>query len=146
MSNLLPLLTSTLTPLALNPLLTSTLLYLLTRSPPRLRGLIIARIPGLKDTKRYVQVVKALKWCLAFGLAGVLNKQLNAVALNGGRWGMRREKERWDWGREVAVVTGGCGGIGEMMVRKLVGRGVRVGVVDVAGLPKSLEGCEYFVC
>ena len=132
---------------ALNPLLTATLLYLLTKSPDRLRGLIISRTTGLKNTQRYVQVVKALKWCLAFGLAGALNRRLNVAALNNGRFSNGREKRRWVWGKEVAVVTGGSSGLGELMVRKLAGRGVRVAVLDVSALPRSLEGCKFvFVC
>lgn len=126
--------------IALNPLLTATLLYVLTKAPPGLRAHFTSRIGLLRDPKHHAQIVKALKWCLALGVTGVINKQLNHVALNAGRWAS--ERKRWDWGREVAVVTGGCSGIGELVVKRLVGRGVRVAVLDVRQLPESLQGCK----
>ncbi|KAF2826515.1 dehydrogenase/reductase SDR family member 8 precursor [Ophiobolus disseminans] len=141
------LLTLSLGQVALNPAVTAALLYILTRSPDRVRGRIINRFAVLRDPKRFVQIVKALKWCLAFGIAGALNRQLNNAALNAGRW--TSESKRWDWGREVAVVTGGCSGIGELMVKRLVGRGVRVAVLDIQALPPSLQGyahIKFFAC
>jgi all-trans-retinol dehydrogenase (NAD+) len=96
----------------LNPIVTAALLYLVTKSPDRLRGQLLEWMPTLKDPKRYGQIVKALTVCFAFGVTGVVNRRLNSVALNAWRWG-NNEKKRWDWENEVAVVTGGCGGIGE---------------------------------
>jgi all-trans-retinol dehydrogenase (NAD+) len=96
----------------LNPIITAALLYLVTKSPDRLRGQLLEWMPTLKDPKRYGQIVKALTVCLVFGVTGVVNRRLNSVALNAWRWG-NNEKKRWDWENEVAVVTGGCGGIGE---------------------------------
>lgn len=126
---------------ALTPLVTAALLFLLTKSPDRLRGRIITALK-LKDTKRYVRVLKALKYCLAFGLTSALNKKLNSMALNQGRWSTSSEKKRWNWSKEVAVVTGGCSGIGALMVKKLAARGVRVAVLDIQDLPPSLQNSE----
>jgi hypothetical protein len=69
-----------------------------------------------------------------------VNRQLNHAALNAGRW--TSEKKRWKWDSEVAVVTGGCSGIGELTVRRLVGRGIKVAVLDIQQLPPSLQGCK----
>lgn len=44
----------------------------------------------------------------------------------------------WDLKREVAVVTGGCGGIGGILVRLLAERGVRVAVLDIQDM--TFEG------
>jgi hypothetical protein len=94
----------------------------------------------LRDPRRYPQIIRALKWCLGLGVAGVLSKQLNHVALNAGRF--KSEKVRWDWNQEVAVITGGCSGIGELTVKRLVNKGIRVAVLDIQQLPPSLQGCK----
>jgi all-trans-retinol dehydrogenase (NAD+) len=70
----------------------------------------------------------------------IVSKQFNHVALNAGRWGS--EKKRWNWREEVAVITGGCSGIGELTVKRLVDRGIKVAVLDVKELPASLHGRE----
>jgi len=126
---------------ALNPVVTSALLWILTKAPVSVRARLTDRITVLRDPRRVEQIVRALKWCLAFGVTGVVNRKLNQVALNGGRWGS--ESAKWDWNKEVAVVTGGCSGIGMLVVKGLVGRGVKVAVLDVNDLPASMQGCEY---
>ncbi|OAL55379.1 dehydrogenase/reductase SDR family member 8 precursor [Pyrenochaeta sp. DS3sAY3a] len=132
---------------ALNPVVTAALLWVLTKGPPQLRSQLTSRIAALRDPHRYAQILKALKWCLALGVTGVLNKQLNQKALNAGRFGS--EKARWNFSREVAVVTGGCSGIGELIVKRLINRGIRVAVLDIQQLPPSLQGyanIKFFAC
>ncbi|KAH7393047.1 dehydrogenase/reductase SDR family member 8 precursor [Pyrenochaeta sp. MPI-SDFR-AT-0127] len=132
---------------ALNPVVTATLLWVLTKAPPQLRSQFTSRIAALRDPQQYARILKALKWCLALGITGVLNKQLNHVALNAGRF--KSEKARWNLDREVAVVTGGCSGIGELIVKRLVNRGVRVAVLDIQQLPEGLQGyanIKFFSC
>lgn len=125
---------------ALNPVVTAALLWVLTKGPPQLRSQLTSRIAALRDPHRSAQILKALKWCLALGVTGVLNKQLNQKALNAGRFGS--EKARWNFSREVAVVTGGCSGIGELIVKRLINRGIRVAILDIQQLPPSLQGCK----
>lgn len=127
--------------IALNPVVTSALLWILTKAPISVRARLTNRIAILRDPRRVEQIVKALKWCLAFGVTGAVNRKLNQVALNGGRWGS--ETARWNWNKEVAVVTGGCSGIGALVVKGLVGRGVKVAVLDINDLPANMQGCEY---
>ncbi|KAH6886778.1 short chain dehydrogenase/reductase [Thelonectria olida] len=38
---------------------------------------------------------------------------------------------QWDWQREVVLVTGGSNGIGELVARKLAGRGIKVVALDL---------------
>ncbi|CAI4217772.1 unnamed protein product [Parascedosporium putredinis] len=55
----------------------------------------------------------------------------------------------WEWEKEVAVVTGGCSGIGKEVVLGLVANGVRVAILDVQPLPKDLEAIDavhYWAC
>ncbi|KAI9036200.1 SDR family oxidoreductase [Aspergillus affinis] len=44
--------------------------------------------------------------------------------------------DMWDWSREVVLITGGCGGIGEQIARKLAERGITVAVLDIMS-PKT---------
>jgi len=62
---------------ALNPVVSAAVLWLLTRAPVGLRSQLTSRIKALRDPHKFVQIVKALKVCLALGVAGVLNRQLN---------------------------------------------------------------------
>lgn len=39
--------------------------------------------------------------------------------------------DKWDWSREVVLITGGCSGIGEQIARKFAERGVKVVVLDL---------------
>ncbi|KAF2855240.1 NAD(P)-binding protein [Plenodomus tracheiphilus IPT5] len=132
---------------ALNPIVTGALLWVPTKGPTELRSQLTSRIAALRDPLRYAKIIKALKWCLAFGVTGVLNKQLNHIALNAGR--LRMEKARWNWSQEVAVIMGGCSEIGELVVKRLVNKGIRVAVLDIQHLPKSLQGyanIKFFAC
>lgn len=140
LQNLLSLITTSAGHIALNPLVTATLLWALTKGPTQLRSQLTTRIPALRDPHRYARILKALKWCLIAGTASVVNKQLNHIALNAGR--LRSEKAKWNWSREVAVVTGGCSGIGELVVKRLISKGIRVAVLDIQQLPSGLQGCK----
>ena len=77
------------------------------------------------------------KW--AFGLSSVhyLSSELTAFARN--NWKLS-DVHRWNWKEEVAVVTGGCSGIGEEMVKALSKKGVKVVILDVTDLPDRLQG------
>jgi all-trans-retinol dehydrogenase (NAD+) len=129
--------------IALHPLPAATLLWALTKAPPSIRYRIIDTFASLHDPDTLRRVVKALKWVLAFATTRLANRKLNHLALNS--WRVGSEKGRWSFNTtgasEVAVITGGCGGIGELVVKRLIQRGVRVAVLDVKELPASLQGC-----
>jgi NAD(P)-dependent dehydrogenase (short-subunit alcohol dehydrogenase family) len=93
----------------------------------------------LRDPIRHATIIRALKWLLTFGLLKNVNKTLNQIALNSYR--LRPETARWKWDKEVAVVTGGCSGIGSLIVKRLVNKGVTVAILDIQQLPPALQGC-----
>lgn len=136
-SNLLSL---SISHLALNPAVTAALLYILTKGPTTLRSRLTSRFAALRDPVRHATVIKALKWLLTLGLLKNANKTLNHLALN--RYRLRPESSRWNWDKEVAVVTGGCSGIGSMIVKRLISRGIKVAILDIQQLPPSLQGCK----
>ncbi|OMP84276.1 Estradiol 17-beta-dehydrogenase 11 [Diplodia seriata] len=117
-----------------NPLVTGPLLLLLTRAPDHVKEPIIRHLASLAPLPR---IVSSLKWLFALGLAGRLNSWLNSLATNG--WSIRSDGHRWSWSNEIAVVTGGCGGIGEVVVNGLIQRGLKVAILDVQPLPTRLE-------
>lgn len=63
---------------------------------------------------------------LVLGITYGLNKAINSYAL-----GHRRATDVWDWTREIVVVTGGSSGIGELIVRRLAQRGIKVVIMDI---------------
>lgn len=61
-------------------------------------------------------------------LAWRINRRLTSQALN------NAVDAKFDWSREIALVTGGAGGIGAEVVKKLARGGTRVIVLDVLPL------------
>ncbi|KAF2878443.1 hypothetical protein BDV95DRAFT_614010 [Massariosphaeria phaeospora] len=133
--------------IALNPLVTAPLLWVLTQGPPEVRARLFSQFASLRDPRRLTQIVKALKWLLALSLVRTINAQLNRLALNA--WRLKSEKGRWTWDQEVAVVTGGCSGFGERVCKRLINKGVTVAILDIQQLPLSLQGyanIKFFAC
>lgn len=86
-----------------------------------------------------------LKWTLSLWALFELNWTLNRWADR--RWSFTVDKSDWDWKREVAVVTGGSGGIGAGIVKKLVSHGIRVAVLDISPLSDVFtEGQSTRMC
>jgi hypothetical protein len=65
---------------------------------------------------------------------------LCSLALNNYR--LRSDKARWKWDEEVAVITGGCGGLGVILAKRLTDKGVKVAILDIQALPESLKDSQ----
>jgi NAD(P)-dependent dehydrogenase (short-subunit alcohol dehydrogenase family) len=132
---------------AFNPIVVGPLLWALTRAPASVRERLIDSVSILRDEEKLVTIIKSLKWLLALGVVGKVNAKLNDVALNA--WRLKSEKTKWQWNKEIAVVTGGCSGIGLLIVKGLVKKGVRVAILDIQQLPATLQGyasIRLFAC
>ena len=70
--------------------------------------------------------VKSTLWALlGLGLLRRINKILSQVSLN------NYTRDSYDWPREIVVVTGGSGGLGDTLVRKLAKHGIKVINLDI---------------
>ncbi|ATY62992.1 dehydrogenase/reductase SDR family [Cordyceps militaris CM01] len=132
--------------LTLNPLVTGALLAFLVRAPADVLAQTLQRasLPADYDLSTAKTVLKVL---LGIGLTRTVNRKLSDMAANAWRWG---PAPGWDWPREIAVVTGGCSGIGLAIVRKLRAKGIRVAVLDIQAPPAELSrdaaGIRYYKC
>jgi short-subunit dehydrogenase len=131
--------------IALQPMLPAALLILLDRVPREM----VAQFFDPAKLHHYFgtpQARNVLKIFLALGVARFVNRWLSAAALNNWRF---TAKSTWHWQSELAVVTGGCMGIGKSIVTGLVERGVQVVILDVVPLPDDLAKIpkvKYWKC
>ncbi|KAI8711313.1 hypothetical protein NCS52_01507300 [Fusarium sp. LHS14.1] len=130
---------------AFNPTLLVLALTLLAYGLPRLT----VKITGSEFLARWVDAFglkTALKVFVALGIGHVANRIQNLRASN--NWSLLSRGE-WMWSEKIAVVTGGCNGIGKAIVLALVRKGVRVAVLDVADFPPGLAQIDtvfYWKC
>jgi all-trans-retinol dehydrogenase (NAD+) len=128
---------------ALSPVVNGPLLLAMLLSPDaagRGLGLVAetlpfglgARLPSSPSDLRGARAT--LSVLFALGLARLANGALSQAASNAWRWS-RAPGWSGDWSGEVAVVTGGCSGIGLRIVERLVQLGARVAILDVQELP-----------
>jgi all-trans-retinol dehydrogenase (NAD+) len=112
------------------------LIAVLRRGPESLKGplLQILRIQSQPDLKIFLSRLAVIA-----SISGVIasNRILNHLARN--NWLLAKQTD-WDWPNEVAVVTGGSGGIGANVVQGLARKGIKVAVIDIVE-PSQFSQC-----
>ncbi|KAL5043105.1 hypothetical protein BDW71DRAFT_210564 [Aspergillus fruticulosus] len=121
--------------LLLQPILPGSLLLALSQGPPDVRDHILKALAKY-STITPPQFKRALSVLLVLGAVRVGNGFLSRLAAN--NWQLT-SPVRWNWSTEIAVVTGGSGGIGRVVVEGLARRGITVVVIDVQELPQELQ-------
>ncbi|EOA83401.1 putative secondary metabolism biosynthetic enzyme [Exserohilum turcicum] len=91
-------------------------------------------------------LIRTLGILVAVGVIRKTNALLNAWATNS--WQIQAG-HGWNWSSEIAVVTGGCSGIGKAIAEALASHRIRVAVLDVQDAPETFKSNElltYFRC
>ena len=93
---------------------------------------------------QYPQALKALRILAFLAVVRRVNAWLNRRAVNNG------VADRYDWAREIVVLTGGSNGIGRQIALKLARRGVTVAVLDIQppadAAPEDGRKIHYHEC
>ncbi|KAL6401219.1 short-chain dehydrogenase reductase 2 [Ilyonectria robusta] len=113
----------------------SAVLATIAYGPPQYTDLVLQN-PYLSPIIGRGGVKAVLGAALCLSLTKVANRALNAWALN--NWRVAAYAG-WNWDKEVAVVTGGCGGIGRELVLGLIHKRVKVAILDVIPLPDDMK-------
>ena len=111
---------------ALNPLPTV---------PLYLAALYTAR--GTELAAKHPDLLKWLKYFMYFGIFNRVKGFLDSGVLN--NW----SSDKYDWSKEVVIVTGGSDGIGARVVNMLAEKGITVVVLDIQ--PLKYEGNSYHI-
>lgn len=127
---------SLITSTALNPLVTGALLYSLTRAPAEIKDKVLALLAKLPFHVETTTLITSLKWLLAIGGLRLFNNLMNRWAHN--QWSLNTGAVPWVWNKELCVLTGGSGGLGQIVTRHLIKKGVRVVILDPMPPPQDL--------
>lgn len=126
---------------AFEPLLTGPLLWILTRGPSDTRDKLLSAVASLPFRVETPTLITALKWLVALGVAGKVNSWLNKFALN--NWKVDTGAKPWDMPNEVAAITGGSGGIGSEVIKKLAPTGMKIAIMDLQPPSGELKGRRF---
>ncbi|TNY24284.1 hypothetical protein DMC30DRAFT_371652 [Rhodotorula diobovata] len=97
-----------------------------------------ANYSHLVRTDRPFQLALGL---FAVGVALRVNDALSRAVRNN----LTRDRKGWDWKDEVVAITGGAGGLGSEVARRLGAKGIKVVVLDVAPLTSDApSGVAYY--
>lgn len=108
----------------LQPLVTAALLLGSLKEPAAYQQ-AISKI--LNDRISLQTVEQVLAASVVVGVLYRLNNLLTRLVLN--NW---TSDKSWNWQREIVLVTGGCSGIGQLIVQQLEERNIKVVVFDVS--------------
>lgn len=132
----------------LNPIITGPLLFILTIAPKSYQQPILQELSAYVSQANVERLVLALKWLFGFSLVTTLNIFLSELAQNNFRW--KSEAHRYDWPKEIAVVTGAGSGFGRLISEGFASHGIKVMALDIQdSLPaemKSNKQIHYYKC
>lgn len=129
------------------PILTGTLLYLLTRGPLHIRERLLrpfqTNILSTNGAARLATLITVLKVLTGVGVVKRVNQALNRLAWN--NWTLGRPGAAFKFGprkEELIIITGGSSGFGYEMVKGF-SKVARVVVLDIQAFPAELAKCKH---
>ncbi|OJJ30752.1 hypothetical protein ASPWEDRAFT_43685 [Aspergillus wentii DTO 134E9] len=93
---------------------------------------------GSEIVQQYPQLLGALKVLLPLAVGRRLNAWLSRRAVNNG------VSDKYDWSREVIVLTGGSNGIGKQIADRFGARGIKVAILDIQPPTEQLPQSVHF--
>lgn len=129
------------------PLVTGTLLYLLTRGPLPLREQILrpfrTNLLAKNGPARLAALITILKVLTSVGVLRRINSALNSIAWNNWKvFGRPGAPFAFGPGKEeLVIITGGSSGFGYEMVKGF-SKHARVVVLDISAFPPELARCK----
>lgn len=132
---------------SVSPVITGGALWLLLKGPENLRQPTYDYLNQILRPQNIGRLITSLKWLFALGLVRNLALALNTWA--GNSFNLRSSKNEWKWDKEIAVITGGSGGFGQLFARDLSKNGIHVVILDVTPLPPHLQNnpkISFFKC
>lgn len=131
-----------------NPVITGPLLYIFTIAPQGIQQPILQSLNTYVSYVVLERAVIALKLLFALGIISTLNAFFSELAQNNFRW--KSEQHRYDWPKEIAVVTGGASGFGRLISEGFASHGLRVMALDIHdSLPAEMQSnkkIHYYKC
>jgi short-subunit dehydrogenase len=127
---------------AFQPIITGPILGLLLCTPEQTWGDALEAAP-FSGTVNPSNLIRTLGFLVTVGVMRDINTALNAWATN--NWQIRAG-HGWNWSSEIAVVTGGCSGIGKAIAETLTSHGIRVAVLDVQDAPNAFKSNSLLTC
>lgn len=131
-----------------NPVITGPLLYIFTVAPQEIQQPILQAIEPHVSYIVLERTVIALKWLFALGFASMLNSFFSELAQNNFRW--KSEQHKYDWPKEIAVVTGAGSGFGRLISEGFASQGISVMALDIHdSLPAAMQSnkkIHYYKC
>ncbi|KAK5115228.1 hypothetical protein LTR62_001428 [Meristemomyces frigidus] len=122
---------------ALNPVVTVPAYLLITQAPANIRDPILSHLRQYLSPSVLAIAMTTLKYTSLLGLYRQATAFLSDWAQNNYR--LSSERHRYDWPKEIAVVTGGTGGFGSLICKALASKGLIVLCVDITpSMPEAM--------